>query len=271
MKYLVIGPGAMGFYAILGSAYSLYVNQKLDSLISISGSSAGSLVAFGILVSRWDIDRLMNAINKVDVNLLMKFNLKSLLNNYGLVPISRWSEMLSSLCMELAGVKDFTFKELYEWSGTELYISSYNLNLQKSFYFSHNTHPDMSVTTAVCMSMSIPFLFESILYEGHRYIDLAAFESSPLTPFIGKDKNEIISIELDPQPTDRTSKINSLVDFIQHFATSIIRNRTVYEKRTIYIDLKEGEAFKFGMSEEEKISLFKHGFSKASEYITKTE
>ena len=270
MKYLVIGPGAMGFYAILGSVYSLYVNQKLDSLISISGSSAGSLVAFGILVSRWDIDRLMNAINKVDVSSLMKFNLKTLLNNYGLVPISRWREMLSGLCMELAGVGDFTFKELYEWSGKELYISSYNLNLQKSFYFSHHTHPNMSVTTAVCMSMSIPFLFESLLYEGHRYIDLAAFESSPLTPFIDKDEKEIISIELDPQPTDRSSKINSLVDFIQHFATSIIRNRIVYEKRTIYIDLKEGEAFKFGMSEEEKISLFKHGFSRANEYITKS-
>jgi len=271
MKYLVIGPGAMGFYAILGSVYSLYVNQKLDSLIGISGSSAGSLVAFGVLVSRWDIDGLMNAINKVDVASLMKFNLKSLLNNYGLVPMSRWREMLSSLCMELAGVGDFTFKELYEWSGKELYISSYNLNLQKSFYFSHRTHPSMSVTMAVCMSMSIPFLFESLLYEGHRYIDLAAFESSPLTPFIDKDEKEIISIELDPQPTDRSSKINSLVDFIQHFATSIIRNRIVYEKRTIYIDLKEGEAFKFGMDEEEKISLFKHGFSKASEYIAKTE
>ena len=257
----------MGFYAILGSVYSLYLNKKLDSLVSISGSSAGSLVAFGILVSRWDIDRLMNAIKKVDVSNLMKFNLKSLLNNYGLVPIDRWVTMLSELCVELSGKRDFTFRELYEWSNVELFISSYNLNLQKSFYFSHNTHPDMSVTKAVCMSMSIPFLFESMLYEGHRYIDLAAFESSPLAPYIDKPGDEVISIELDPQPTDRTGKINSFVDFIQHFATSIIRNRSSYEKRTIYIDLKEGEAFKFGMSEEEKLSLFRHGYSKANDYI----
>lgn len=271
MKYLVIGPGAMGFYAILGSVYSLYVKEQLNSLVAVSGSSAGSLVAFGVLVARWDIVRLMRAIEKIDVPSLMKFNLKSLLNNYGLVPMERWKTMLSELCMELSGKPDMTFKELYEWSGKDLYISSYNLNVQRSCYFSHITHPDMSVTDAVCMSMSIPFLFESILHEGDRYIDLAAFESSPLTPFMDKETDEVISIELDPKPTDRTTQIRSLPDFIQHFASAIMKNRVNYEKRTIYIDLPEGMAFNFSMTKEDKDNLFKHGFSKANDYLTNSE
>lgn len=268
MKYLVIGPGAMGFYAILGSVYSLYVNDKLKNLEAISGSSAGSIVAFGILVARWDIMKLMNMIKKIDIGALMKFNLRTLLNNYGLVSIDGWKRTFSELCKEMTGKDDFTFKELKEWSGYDLYISAYNLNLQTTCYFSHYSNPNMSVIDAVCMSMCIPFLFESKLYDGYRYIDMASFETSPMVPFLDKKSEEIITIEIDGQPTDRSHTIKNLSEFIQHFVTSIIRNRVVYEKRTIYIDLKEGEAFRFNMDENTKLELFKYGFSKGNEYLS---
>ena len=262
MKYLVVGPGAMGFYAILGTVYALNNYDKTKDLEAVAGSSAGSIVAFGCLVAKWDIIKLFRIIREVvDVNSLMRLNLKSLLNNYGLVPATRWKEVFTKICMELSGKEDFTFKELKEWSGLDFYVSAYNITLQKSCYFSHHTHPDMSVSHAVCMSISIPFLFESMVYQGHRYVDLAAFETCPLTPFVGKDMNELISVELDPEPsTEKPPHIGSFVDFIQHFITSIMRNRVVYEKPTIYIKMKEGEAFNFSMDDDKKTELFYHGY-----------
>jgi len=268
MKYLVVGPGAMGFYAILGSVYTLQNYDKLKELESVAGSSAGSIVAFGCLVAKWDIIRLFKIIKNVDVNQLMRLNLKSLLNNYGLVPASRWKDVFSKICMELAGKEDFTFQELKEWSGLDFYVSAYNITLQKSCYFSHHTHPDMSVSHAVCMSISIPFLFESVMYKDHRYVDSAAFETCPLTPFIGKDMEEVVSIELDPEPSiEKPPHIGSFVDFIQHFITSIMRNRVVYEKPTVYIKMKEGEAFNFSMDDEEKTELFYHGYITGKRFL----
>jgi predicted acylesterase/phospholipase RssA len=269
MKYLVVGPGAMGFYAILGAVYALYNYDKTKDLEAVAGSSAGSIVAFGCLVAKWDIIRLFRIIrDAADVNSLMRLNLKSLLNNYGLVPATRWKEVFTKICMELSGKEDFTFQELKDWCGLDFYVSAYNITLQRSCYFSHHTHPDMSVSHAVCMSISIPFLFESVVYQGHRYVDLAAFETCPLTPFMGKDMEELVSIELDPEPSmEKPPHIGSFVDFIQHFITSIMRNRVVYEKPTIYIKMKEGEAFNFSMDDDKKTELFYHGYITGKQFL----
>jgi len=62
MKYLVVGPGAMGFYAILGSVYALHNYDKTKDLEAVAGSSAGSIVAFGCLVAKWDIIKLFRII-----------------------------------------------------------------------------------------------------------------------------------------------------------------------------------------------------------------
>jgi len=75
MKYLVVGPGAMGFYAILGAVYALQINGKLDSLEAVAGSSAGSIVAFGVLAAKWDCFKLFKLIYDIDVQSMMKLNL----------------------------------------------------------------------------------------------------------------------------------------------------------------------------------------------------
>src|SRR5210317_435336 len=90
MKYLVDGPGAMGFYAILGAVYALQINGKLNSLEAVAGSSAGSIVAFGVLVAKLDCFKLFKIIHDIDVQTMMKLNLKSFLNDYGMVPAERW-------------------------------------------------------------------------------------------------------------------------------------------------------------------------------------
>lgn len=43
MKYLVIGPGAMGLYAMLG--YLKNIENRLSNVEEISGASAGSILA----------------------------------------------------------------------------------------------------------------------------------------------------------------------------------------------------------------------------------
>jgi hypothetical protein len=79
---------------------------------------------------------------------------------------------------------------------------------------------------------------------------------------------ELVSIELDPEPSlEKPPHIGSFVDFIQHFITSIMRNRVVYEKPTIYIKMKEGEAFNFSMDDDKKTELFYHGYLTGKRFL----
>ena len=82
MKYLAIGPGAMGFFIYLGVLSRL----KLQDLEEISGASAGALLAFLYVAAKGDVPAMLDFAIKVPVKQLMKPNLKNMLLNYGLVP-----------------------------------------------------------------------------------------------------------------------------------------------------------------------------------------
>jgi len=256
----------MAFYAMLGAVYGLTIDNKTKDIEAVSGSSAGAIVAFGILVARWDIKKIYREIENLDVNAMMRYDLKTLIKNYGLVPISRWKNLFGEMCQRLSGHDDFTFEELYKWSGKDLYISTYNLTQQKRVYFSRHTEPNMSVIDAVCTSICVPFLIESVVHKGDRYIDLASFETSPSLPFI--DKKDVISIELDAEPDKVVAPINSFLDFVKNFINSVMRNRVFYDKPTIYITMKEGSAFNFGLTKEEKNELFMKGFQASRNFLT---
>jgi len=46
-----------------------------------------------------------------------------------------------------------------------------------------------------------------------------------------------------------------------------MRNRVVYEKPTIYIKMKEGEAFNFSMDDDKKTELFYHGYLTGKRFL----
>ena len=70
----------------------------------------------------------------------------------------------------------------------------------------------------VCMSMAIPFLFESVSYNGKLYVDGGLLESVPLGPFFGKKSEDVLALQItcECEPSEK-------VDTLKKFATRIIR------------------------------------------------
>lgn len=243
-KYLVLGPGGMGYYALLG-AYTR-MHGDLKGVRAISGASAGALLALFIGIGKTP-QEIYEISFDVNIKELVKYNIKTFLDNYGLIDHSQIREKLISICEG-----EPTFKDLK----IDLYIAAYNVNDSKTEYFSKSTHPQMSVIDAVCMSLSVPFLFSSVRHNNKVYIDGGTMECYPAPPFLNKNPSEVLVLRIITNTI--SSEVKNFKNFVDALVRSTLRNRVSYDHmfKTVTLDLSEYNIFDFNMSDEDKLKLF---------------
>tara|TARA_R100000908_G_C3742290_1_gene138480 strand:+ start:659 stop:1420 length:762 start_codon:yes stop_codon:yes gene_type:complete len=250
MKYLVLGPASMGIYSLIGSLKAL--ESKLIDVKEISGSSAGSILAL-LLALGMSVDEILEVSLSLNIPDFVKLRIGSFFNKFGFVDLGPIREKLVEVC----GC-DPTFDELE----MKIYVSAYCLNSSSTEYFSKDTHPNMKVIDAVCMSMAIPLIFACGRYEGKTYIDGGTQEQYPMTPFLGKKPHEVTCIKLK---MDRVyqEEINNPRQFVESLIRSTLTNRVEYSEYTkmIEINVEDTNIFDFSMSYEEKVRLYNIGYS----------
>lgn len=253
MKYLAIGPGAMGIFSLTGSIY--YLENQLEDIEEISGSSAGSLIGLCLSLNKKPqeiIDFLFN----IDILTHYKFKLKNLINKFGLIEISSSKQMF---------IDFFGFEPKFKDLKKKLHIGVFNVNFQKTHYFSVDTHPNMSAIDAMFMSMSIPLLFTSTKFQDSLYIDGGIFEKIPMSPFLNKKREDVLGIEIDFLNTNKT-EIKNFKEFMQFIYSKCVRSCSLeYDKKLFnIITLKQNESislFDFKMTSENKLKLFYEGYA----------
>jgi predicted acylesterase/phospholipase RssA len=248
MKYLVLGPASMGIYAMMGALKSM--EHKMDQVKEISGSSAGAILALFWAVGI-SIDDIIDASLSIDISNFVKLNIGSFFNKFGFVEIDPIREKLVEIC----GC-DPTFGELSK----KIYISSFCLNTSRTEYFSKDTHPDMKVIDAVCMSIAIPLIFASSEYRGRTYVDGGTAEEYPMAPFLDKKPHEVTCIRIKMDEIYQ-EHLNTPKDFLEALIRSSIKNRLKYDEKCnmIKLDIGDVNIFDFNMSYEDKLRLMNMG------------
>jgi predicted acylesterase/phospholipase RssA len=256
VRYLSIGPGAMGFYLYLGKIARLKDSGKLNDLSEISGASAGALLGFMYCLMKGDIHKIMDYSMKVPIKDVMKINLKNLIKKFGLISTGKIRKILVELCYEEYHKNDITFKELYEFFPIKLHLTAYCVQLEKTKYFSVDTTPDTSVLDVITASIAIPFLFSSVkLGDGMNYIDGGSMESTPSGVFVGLPDVHAICLGFtgwDPDVKDIKTYALSLL-----YATMKLRYE--YPVPTHHLVIKD-DVFDFGASSESKIRMYMAGY-----------
>ena len=77
MEYLVIGPGAMGGFSMLG--YLKTIEKSLDNIKEYSGASAGSILVV-FLALGFTVDEILYKLAELQGKNLVKLNLKCFMN-----------------------------------------------------------------------------------------------------------------------------------------------------------------------------------------------
>lgn len=256
MKYLILGPGAMGYFTLLG--YLKSIEDKLDEVEEISGASAGSILGL-FLATGLSIDEIREFSFKINVPEFVKINLGSFFNKFGFVDIDPIRSKFIEVCKGNPKFRDLKKK---------LYVSAFCLNTSKTEYFSVDTHPDMYVIDAVCMSMSIPFIFSATTYNNKTYVDGGLIEKLPYTPFLDKKPHEVYGVTLKTD-INYKNEIDTPIDFLQCVVSCALKNREDYahtiKKNEIHIG--DTNVFDFEMTDEQKLKLYFIGLNNISGYI----
>jgi predicted acylesterase/phospholipase RssA len=250
MKHLVLGPAAMGIYAMVGALK--YTEEDLKQVKEISGASAGAILAL-FLALGFSIDEITEICFSVDVPKFVKLKVGSFFNKFGFVEMEPIKEALREICKA-----DPTFEEIDK----KIYISAYCLNTKETVYFSKDTHPTMKIIDAVCMSMAIPVIFASAKHDGFTYVDGGTAETYPIAPFLNKKPHEITCLKLKSEKR-YTEKIENPREFLECLITASINNRmqdNVSGARVIEIQTDDVNIFDFNLSYEEKIKLYNIGY-----------
>ena len=235
MKYLVLGPASMGIFSLIGALKAR--ETSLADVKEISGSSAGAILALFLAVGMS----------------IVKIRIGSFFNKFGFVDMAPIRRKLVDICGS-----DPTFNEL----DMKIYVSAYCLNTAETVYFSKDTHPDMKVIDAVCMSMAVPFIFACGNYEDNIYVDGGMKEEYPLTPFLDKKPHEVTCIKIKMDRIFQET-IDNPKQFVDVLVRSALSNREVYKSpiKIVEINVGDTDVFDFNMKYEEKVRLYNTGYS----------
>ena len=249
MEYLVIGPGAMGGFSMLG--YLKTIEESLDNIKEYSGASAGAIISV-FLALGFSIDNILYKLAELEGNKLVKLNLKCFMNKYGLVDLKPIRDKFVDIFES-----DPTFLDIEK----KIYISAFCVNTSKTVYFSKDTHPNMKVIDALCMSIAVPFIFSSYRYEGMVYVDGGTLETLPSTPFLDKKTNKVLCIRMKMEP-EFIQDITSPKQFAEALIASTLNNRqqnVLKNCKVVDIDIGQVDVFNFNMTYEEKLKLYLKG------------
>ena len=259
IKYLVLGPGSTGMFAMLGCLHMLQDTEKMD-IKEISGASSGAILALLYIISNGDIKRILNETLDADIETNTKVNIRTLFKKYGFIDTCGIKSKLGEVCYKFCKLRDPTFQELYDKFPIKLHISAYCLESGKTEYFSHDSHPNMKVLDVIGGSIAVPFLFCAQQIDGKTYVDGGMAESIPLVPFLAKSGDDVCCVKI----LVKDGTVDNVIDiktYTQQLIYTMLKYRITYENtRIVNIDLTDFDIFDFKITDKQKIELFVRGY-----------
>jgi len=173
-KNLVLEGGGIRGIAYEGALAALEKEGLLSPIIRVAGTSAGAiqaaLLAVGYSPAQLTEITFKTPVQKLSDGRLFFFGgFPRLLHQFGWYRGEKFRVLLEKLITQKTGIKDLTFGQLHVLAGQnnyrDLYVLGTSLTEQKAIVFSYETYPDMKVSDAVRISMSIPLFFRAVFMD----------------------------------------------------------------------------------------------------------
>ena len=231
IKHLVISGGGPSGIKSLGILKELWDQSfwNITDIKTIYSTSAGSLISL-LLILETDLNTITNYVlnrpwhEAYPIDISQIFDMYKNKGFYGNnITEIFFKPFLDSKDLPLT----ITMQELFEYSGIELHIFSLEINDFKIADISHKTFPNLSVLTAIHMSIAIPIVIAPVCLENKCYIDGGMICNYPLQYCLDQDPkpdiNEILGLRNHAQ--NEFSNINTestILDFLIHFTNKIL-------------------------------------------------
>ena len=259
---LVISGGGIKGFCILGIIKKLMELEILINPDVYCGTSVGACISVLLLIGYLP-DDIYEVLKDIDFSMLIDYNEEMLDESYiGLLKSDPIMSIISTMLKKKGIDSKITFKELYNKLKKKLIITGVCLNDLSISYFSHETFPDMNVLKAVRISMSIPFIFKPVKFNGKLWVDGGCLNNYPIDVF-----DNVLEDVIGIYAEDNFSNLDDFEDKItyglQVFKCILkglnIYKKKIYEKYTIIVKPNcEGQLF--NIEEENKKIMFDCGY-----------
>lgn len=296
---LVFSGGGIKGLAYVGVINALEEKQLFQNVKRFAGASAGAITA-ALLAIGMNAEELDKQMSSVDFSTFLKksnVNIEALVDktsellltgpaviideitNRGLCDGSVFVEWLTSM-FKLKGFDEATtFAELYEKTGNELIIVLCYANCSKTVLACHTSAEtsNMPVITAVRGSMSIPLVFEPLIWNNNVYLDGGTMYNYPIevfdeNPSPDKTLGFILSTKssvLTPPRKEDTGILSHLAciyDAIMNVSYEYCF-RMENHHRTVFIDPSGIGTLDFKLTEDQKKALKDNGYKATIDYL----
>jgi NTE family protein len=193
-NFVCEGGGVKGV-AIPGALITLHKARILKNLKRYAGSSIGALFC-ALLAMNVSVDKIIYLTISMDFTKMqtkswIPVQVARLVCNYGLAKNKRITDIIREAFEFVGEDPDTTFRQNYNKTGKELYISGTNLNTNMVCFFSHHNYPNMPITQAISISMCVPTYYVPFKFEGDYWVDGGTAENYPI--YIFNDLEKLVS------------------------------------------------------------------------------
>jgi predicted acylesterase/phospholipase RssA len=245
--------GSRGIYA-LGAAWELQKQGYFDAATTYAGTSIGAVIAAGLVLGRSPIAMLRTVIKYP-----LQHDLSMSGTDFGLDTGKGLRTFIRRILGVRPGRRRMSLKDVYRTTGKTLRICVCNVTDCVPEYWTHATHPDVDLVTALRISCSVPVIFKSVRYKGKVYVDGAIVDPLPIV-----DPDRTLAIAFD---NTRSGSLETMGDFIGALRTA---NRPVVTSRhVITLRCDDVDEFDFAVPPPILKRCFASGKKQASDWIKK--
>jgi len=182
---LVLSGGSLKGVAFVGCIKYLEEHNLLKSVNTFVGSSIGSIICFMAccgMTSKEMLSVFVSELQRYDKE--YEINIEHILNIFNTLGFDNgafFNTMFKRLLSKIFHDKDdITFIEFAKTTGKNLVICGSNITKHRCDYFCVDNTPDMSILTALRISISLPIIFTPVVYKNDVYVDAALFNNFPI-------------------------------------------------------------------------------------------
>lgn len=296
IENLVCEGGGVKALAFIGAVKRLEEANLLQQVNHFAGSSAGAITAT-LLACGYTSSELESILtdtdfqDKIDGNLVDNVwtaGLYRLWKSYGLFPTNGLTAWIETLVAKKIGKSNATLKDLFNFNGNTLVITTTSVKKAKTIYYSHAFHPDLLISEAVKRSMSIPLFFEANFVDEDVLVDGGMLSNYPIWIFDERDDTTgklipnpntlgLKLMEITEQPDSQlfhgTLDVNNLTNYMVSLLECLLVQierlhiRSEYWERTIPITIGDVKSTDFALSDAQKQNLVKQGYDCTDKWL----
>jgi NTE family protein len=247
-----------------------------ESIQSYHGTSAGAMLST-IMALQYNWEELDDFMIKRPWQNVWKFNVLKVYDYYlnkGIYGIEIFQDIFGPLFKGKDLELTITLKEFYKITGKTIYIYAVKLSTFEIVEFSHKTHPNMEVLTALYASAALPILFKPAEYDGELYTDGGFLINYPLAK-CKEDPETILGIRnVYTASNANVNEVQGMFEYLSYILNIITDQNqcqpTVKPGYEILMNagfIDYSAIFKIANSQEEREARIKQGIRDAIESL----